>query len=520
MIQKYVLASLTILTMEIISHTTRAEKVLGISALDAIKFHKNETTSISTLPKFNLTDIRNISRTQDGAPEMEKPFKMHFKAPQNYEVDRWEWTTPGPHPKHYRLVGKTLYGICKDPERSGRKFHDIGKDNSFDNVIPLNKFDVDVKNKMEFCLTIKELGADDFGKWVFKVFYKNDPKNQFQVIIKTITSDIRKEPDFRLPTHIKPYHYNIWLTPFILEGNWTTKGRVEINVENVLTNGGVDNITLHAEDMAIMDVSVKQLADNSSIKIKGYGYDPERDFFIIYFRSSIQNKFTISIDFLSNLNDDMKGFYRSSYQNVTSKKRVFLATTQFQASELRKALPCFDEPNMKATFQTNLGRTKNMTSLSNMDKISQGTPMIADDEYVWDKYNTTPIMSCYLLVFIVCDFDHVKSQNSLKPFNIWARKDKLDWATYAARISPQLLNYFEDYFNISDPLPKQEKIAIPDFASGAMENWGLNTYRETILLYHPNISTIDSKKRTATVIAHELSHIWYGNLVTCEWWNE
>ena len=310
------------------------------------------------------------------------------------------------------------------------------------------------------------------------------------------------------------------MTPFILQGNWTTKGRVEINAENVLGNGGIDNITLHAEDMNITDVSVKQLADNYSIKVKGYGYDPERDFFIIYLGKSIQNKFTISIEFVSYLNDDMKGFYRSSYQDFNSKKRVFLASTQFEATELRKALPCFDEPNMKATFQTNLGRTRNMTSLSNMNKVSQGKPMIADDDYVWDEYNKTPIMSCYLLVFVVCDFDHVKSQNSSKPFRIWTNKDKLDWAKYAAIIAPQLLNYYENYFNISDPLPKQEKIAIPDFPSGAMENWGLNTYRWTTLLYHPDISTIDRKNRVTTVIAHELSHIWYGNLVTMKWWNE
>ena len=509
MVYVYKIGIIIVLITFSFSLITSANNLLSISAKDAIKFHDLKTLPIPSQGIFNLTDMRRISRIQDDIPKLGHPYKMHFKAPQHYEVDKWEWFSPEPDPKRYRLKGMKLFWIQND--------------NSTVDITSENIFDLHVENKIEFILIINSLKASDFGKWVFKVFYKNDPEKQFLTIIKTITSDIRTETDFRLPTHIKPRHYRIWITPFVQEGNWTTKGRVEITAEHILLDQDSYNITLHAEDMTIMDVSVRVHPNNSTMKPAGYGYDPERDFFIIYLENSFRNNFTISVDFIGNLNDELVGLYRSSYPEINSDgtvRTVTLATTQFESTYARRALPCFDEPNLKATFQTNLGRTKSMTSLSNMNKINEGKAMASDDNFVWDEYNPTPIMSCYLLVFVVCEFEHLKANNSSKPFNIWARKDKIHGAKYAASISPSLLKYFEDYFNIVDPLPKQEKIAIPDFMSGAMENWGLNTYRETILLYNPNVSTISDKKYSATVIAHELSHIWYGNLVTMDWWDE
>lgn len=144
------------------------------------------------------------------------------------------------------------------------------------------------------------------------------------------------------------------------------------------------------------------------------------------------------------------------------------------------------------------------------------------DEYVWDVYEESVPMSTYLVAFVVSKFGYEISPqygNNVM-FRIWARKDALDQIAYAKEMGPKMLKYFEDYFNVSYPLPKQDMIAIPDFSAGAMENWGLITYRETALLFKPGVSAIGSKQRIATVISHELAHQWFGNLVTPSWWTD
>ena len=131
-------------------------------------------------------------------------------------------------------------------------------------------------------------------------------------------------------------------------------------------------------------------------------------------------------------------------------------------------------------------------------------------------------MSTYLVAFVVSKFGFEVSpatSNNVM-FRIWARKDALDQIAYAKDVGPKMLQYFEDYFNVTYPLPKQDMIAIPDFSAGAMENWGLITYRETALLFKPGVSAIGNKQRIAVVISHELAHQWFGNLVTPSWWTD
>ena len=132
------------------------------------------------------------------------------------------------------------------------------------------------------------------------------------------------------------------------------------------------------------------------------------------------------------------------------------------------------------------------------------------DEYVWDVYHESVPMSTYLVAFVVSKFGFEispKLDNGVM-FRIWARKDALDQTAYAKDIGPKMLEFFEDYFNVSYPLPKQDMIAIPDFSAGAMENWGLITYRETALLFKPGVSALSSKQRVAIVVSHELAHQW------------
>ena len=309
---------------------------------------------------------------------------------------------------------------------------------------------------------------------------------------------------------MKPKHYRVHLTPFLKEGNFTIKGHVEIEVQldrNVqsLDSSRKNSVALHIKDMTVIEKSVRLLGENQ--RVCGHGYDPAREFYIVYLNNTIENDFTIAMDFMGNLNTDMAGFYRSTYKD--SGKTKYIATTQMEPTDARRALPCFDEPNMKATFQINLGRTKDMTSISNMPKRAEGKPMKEDLEYVWDEYQPTLKMSTYLLAFVVSDFKYSegnKTSNNVT-FRIWSRESALGQTKYATSVGPTILEYFEQYFKIRYPLPKQDMIAVPDFSAGAMENWGLITYRETALLYEPGISSLVNKQHQRYISQHLCSAV-------------
>ena len=396
-------------------------------------------------------------------------------------------------------------------------------------------------------ITINQLQERQLGNWICKIEFQdhttdnqssisnttdspNYPSNIF--LSTTLTAKkVNRVKDVRLPSNMRPRQYRVFLIPFIKEDNFTIKGRVEVDVK-MIKNSSIEakSVQLHIQDMVILPKSVSCLDKNGTIiPIIGHGYDPDRQFFIIYFKNSIEYygleyeyDFTLNIEFIGNLNSDMAGFYRSTYKNVNTGDVKYIATSQMEPTDARRALPCFDEPNMKATFQINLGRTKDMTSISNMPKRTEGKPMKEDDEYVWDEYEPTLPMSIYLLAFVVSDFKYREGNKTANnvTFRIWSRESVLEQTKYATSIGPQILEYYENYFKIKFPLPKQDMIAIPDFSAGAMENWGLITYRETALLYEPGISSLMNKQYVALVVAHELAHQWFGDLVTMDWWTE
>lgn len=136
--------------------------------------------------------------------------------------------------------------------------------------------------------------------------------------------------------------------------------------------------------------------------------------------------------------------------------------------------------------------------------------------YFWDEFQESVPMSTYLVAFVVCDFQNLTDGR----VSVWTRPEAIESARYALEVAPKILTFFENYFNIKYPLPKLDLIALPDFSAGAMENWGLVTFREVTMLHDEKISAPLNKQRVASIIAHEIVHQWFGNLVTPSWWSD
>ncbi|XP_064114526.1 aminopeptidase N-like isoform X2 [Macrobrachium nipponense] len=330
-----------------------------------------------------------------------------------------------------------------------------------------------------------------------------------------------KKPNVRLPRSLKPVHYQIKLQPFV-RGNFSIFGYVEIEMEVLEPTA---EIVLHILNIETHNDTVKlQPADNpghSGLKIVKHEYDHEREFYIAHLEEPLEQGqyYVLSMNFLGYLNDKLKGFYRSSYKDEEGNER-WIASTQFQPTHARAAFPCFDEPGMKATFEVFLGREENMTSISNMP-LAETLPLDDQEGWYWDRFNTSVPMSTYLVAFVVSDFVYLNSTtDNGTSFRVWARESVIDQAEYANDIGPKLLSYFEDYFQVPYPLPKQDMIALPNFLGGAMENWGLIIYRETSMLFDLESSAAENQRWVTLVMAHELAHQWFGNIVTPKWWDD
>ena len=223
----------------------------------------------------------------------------------------------------------------------------------------------------------------------------------------------------------------------------------------------------------------------------------------------------LEIKFTGQLNDKMAGFYRSQYKGPDGSDKL-LATTQFEATDARRAFPCFDEPSLKAKFTITLIAEKHLTCLSNMDVKSETES--GDKKSV--TFNPSPLMSTYLVAFIVGELEYIETKAFRVPIRVYAPVGtNMEHGRFALDLSVQTLEFYEKAFGIDYPLPKMDNVAIPDFAQGAMENWGLVTYRTVALMFDPETSGASQKERVAEVVQHELAHQWFGNLVTMAWWD-
>lgn len=211
----------------------------------------------------------------------------------------------------------------------------------------------------------------------------------------------------------------------------------------------------------------------------------------------------------------MKGLYRSKYTSPSGEEK-FAAVTQFEATDARRCFPCWDEPAIKSTFDISLVVPPKLEALSNMPVKSTND---TENDLVRYTFERTPIMSTYLVAAVVGEYDYVEDRSADGVLvRVYTPRGKKEQGQFALEVATKVLPYYKDYFNIAYPLPKIDLIAIADFSAGAMENWGLVTYRETCLLVDPENTSAARKQWIALVVGHELAHQWFGNLVTMEWW--
>ncbi len=258
-------------------------------------------------------------------------------------------------------------------------------------------------------------------------------------------------------------------------------------------------------------------------RISLFKVDQKSEKLIINFSQELKpGKYKLFIEFQGVLNDKLAGFYRCRYQVDGSEK--YLATTQFEAADARRAFPCIDHPSYKATFDVSLIVDKDLTAISNALPVNSSVESSRRDDSTNGKkiikFATTPLMSTYLVYFGVGEFEFLKNKYKDILLRVVTTPGKSQYGEFALECAKKSLEYFEKYFDYGYPLKKLDLVAVPEFASGAMENWGAITFRENALLFYPKKSSKATRQRIAEVVAHEIAHQWFGNLVTMKWWDD
>ena len=315
-----------------------------------------------------------------------------------------------------------------------------------------------------------------------------------------------------LPSDVRPIRYEITLEPDLRDFTFQGKETIEIEVvepTKVVILNSIE-ITVHSVRMV--------LEDGTALSPVDVAFDEERETVSLSFgRSLSPGPARLEIEFAGELNDKLRGFYRSRYLDVEGRER-YLATTQLQATDARRAFPCWDEPALKAVFELTLLVPEEMTAVSNMPVI-EAAPVGLGKKRV--RFGPTPVMSTYILAFVVGDLASVEQTAADGTLiRVWATRGREEQGRFALETSVRLLAYFNEYFDIPYPLFKLDHLAIPDFAAGAMENWGAITYRETALLVDPEHSSAGTRQIVAAIVSHEMAHMWFGDLVTMAWWDD
>jgi puromycin-sensitive aminopeptidase len=314
---------------------------------------------------------------------------------------------------------------------------------------------------------------------------------------------------YRLPRHAVPTRYDLRLEPDLVSATFQGRTTIALTVLESTTVIVLNALELTVESAAAEDEQGRRLS--ASI-----GMDESLQRCRLTFSQSMApGEWRLHMMFRGTLNDTLRGFYRSTYKDQTGATQT-MAATQFEATDARRAFPCWDEPDFKAVFSTTLVIDKTLTAVSNSVVVSE----TVEGEKKVVRFADTIKMSTYLVAFIVGRIEPTAPTFVGKtPLRLWAVPGKSHLAGFGQDIARASLQFFESYYGIAYPGDKLDLLAIPDFASGAMENLGAITFRETALLVDQRTSTHGELERVADVVAHENAHMWFGDLVTMSWWN-
>jgi puromycin-sensitive aminopeptidase len=318
------------------------------------------------------------------------------------------------------------------------------------------------------------------------------------------------EAHYRLPRTVVPSRYDLTLEPDLAQATFTGSEVIAVSVEE-----SVDEIVLNADDLELGGGRLEGPA--GTLEVTSIRLDPENErAHLSLSRTAEPGEWRLSLDFRGRLSDQLEGFYRSTYKDDAGQTHV-IATTQFESTDARRAFPCWDEPDLKAVFGVTLVAPEGMLAISNGPEIERES---LGGGRVRVRFADTMTMSTYLVAFVVGPLEATEPVDADGvPLRIVHRPGKQDLTAFSQDVGAFSLRFFADYYGIPYPDRKMDMVGLPDFAQGAMENLGCVTYRESLLLVDPDKATQPEVATVADVIAHELAHMWFGDLVTMRWWN-
>lgn len=308
----------------------------------------------------------------------------------------------------------------------------------------------------------------------------------------------------RLPDNAQPQHYALTLTPDLAKATFAGDETIDVTLSQP-----ANSIVLNAAELQFQSVTAKAGDQEAKASVT---LDEAKQQATFAFPATLPaGPVSLKIAYTGILNDKLRGFYLSKGGGHA------YAVTQFEPTDARRAFPSFDEPAYKATFDITVIAPKEDTVISNTNIIADGPGPSAGQHTI--QFARTPRMSTYLVAFLVGDFQCVAGSSDGVPIRACATPERVQYAHFALESAQYILHYYNTYFGIKYPMPKLDMIGIPDFEAGAMENFGAITYRESDMLADEKTAPVEARQRVALVVAHEMAHQWFGDMVTMKWWN-